>query len=114
MYVPHEQTPFILSTWKLVVLAVAVSGAAGFAAGLLYRAGAVIVLTFVTAATGFFLSSQQGFSVWQSALYAFGLITVLQIGYLAGTSLSVTLARTNTKPTMRSLIASLFKQKTAP
>jgi hypothetical protein len=114
MHVPHEQAPLILSTWKLVVLAVAVTGVAGFAAGLLYRAGAAIILTFITAATGFFLSSQQGFSFWQSTLYALGLITILQVGYLAGASLAVTLVRTNAKPTMRSLIASLFKQKTAP
>lgn len=114
MPLPHEHAAVILSSWKLIVLAAAAAGIAGFAAGLLYRASAAIILSFVTVASGFVLGSQQGFSFWQSALYAFGLITVLQLGYLAGASLSVTLSRTTARASMRSVIASLFKQKTTP
>lgn len=113
MHHAPEHAPFILSTWKLIAVTFAVAAAAGLGAGFLYRASAAVVLAFVTAATGFFLSSQQGFTFWQSMLYAVGLITALQIGYLIGVSISVTLARAPQKASVRSMITSLFKQMTA-
>jgi hypothetical protein len=109
-----EHTPAIFEGWKITLMAVAASGAAGLAAGILYRFGAAVVLTFITAVTGFLLSENQGYGFWQSVLYAFGMITALQICYLVGVALSGNLSRAAAKGSLRGAIAALFKQKTAP
>jgi hypothetical protein len=109
-----EHAPAIVDGWKVIILAVAAASAAGLAAGILYRFGAAVILTFITAITGFLLSGNQGYGLWQSVLYAFGMITALQICYLVGVALSGNLSRVAAKGSLRSAIAALFKQKTAP
>lgn len=99
--------------WKMVLLAIAAVGAAGLAAGLFYRVGAAIVLALATMISGIYLGIGNGWAIWQSILYAIGLLTVLQLAYLLGAGLSVTVSRASSRASLRTLIAGLFKQKTA-
>jgi hypothetical protein len=109
----NENGTIIFAGWQVVLLAFAAAGAAGFTAGLLYRVGAAVALTLVTGVMGFFLSSNHGVGLLQSILYAIGLMTILQIGYLLGASLAVTLSRARARGSVRGLVAALFRQNTA-
>jgi phosphotransferase system glucose/maltose/N-acetylglucosamine-specific IIC component len=99
--------------WKTVLLAIAAVGVAGLAAGLFYRVGAAIALALATMISGVYLGIGNGWAVWQSILYAIGLLTVLQLAYLLGAGLSVTASRASSRASLRTFIAGLFKQKTA-
>lgn len=109
----NENGTIVFTGWQVASLAIVAAGAAGFTAGLLYRVGAAVMLTLVTGVMGFFLSSNHGFSSWQSILYAIGLMTILQVGYLLGAALSVTVSRARAKGSVRELVAALFRQNTA-
>jgi hypothetical protein len=106
---------FIASeAWRVGVLAFAFAGLAGFLSGLLYRAGAAIVLSFIALIAAFALSISHGWSLWLCVLYAFGTVTAVQIGYLLGVALTVTHAKVKANARLRARIQSLFRQDTAP
>lgn len=70
--------------WEIVVYAFVIGGAAGIFAGLLYRAGAVVVLSLAGLLATIIISLSHGWSFGRSILFGFALIAVLQLGYLLG------------------------------
>jgi hypothetical protein len=107
--------PFIAAEgWRIGVWAFAFAGLAGFFAGLLYRAGAVIVLSFAAVIAALVFSIGNGWSIFSVLLAAVGFLIALQLGYLLGVATIVMMSKLKATAIVRSLIQSLFKQDTAP
>ena len=106
-----DSIPYI-DAERLTVLAIAAVAVAGLLAGLLYKAGAAIVLSFVAMLVTLATTLAQGWLFWQSALAAFGLMMLLQIGYLAGVALGIAAQKLRSVSAFRS-VAALFKRNTA-
>ncbi len=99
--------------WHFILLALIFAFAAGALAGLLYRAGSAILLSFICLIAGMVLSGFFGWPFWQSSLMTFGLIAVLQSGYLAGATLGVVVPKMASKTAFRAFVEGLFKRDTA-
>jgi hypothetical protein len=107
--------PFIAAEgWRIGVWAFAFAGLAGVFSGLLYRAGAAIVLSFAAVIAALVFSIANGWSVFYILLAAVGILIALQLGYLLGVTTAVMVSRLRARAVFRSLIQSLFKQDTAP
>jgi hypothetical protein len=89
------------------------AGVAGFAAGTLYRAAALIILSAACAATALISSFVHGWSLWQGLLTAAGLVASLQLGYLGGVGLTLLTKKLKAKTGTRSIYAALFKRDPA-
>jgi hypothetical protein len=98
---------------SVAALAIVVVVAAGFFAGLLYRVGAAVALSFVTLLATFIGTLNQGWPVWASALAAFGLMATLQLGYVGGVGFVIGIQRISAASRLKSLRAALFKRDTA-
>lgn len=96
-----------------VVLSVAAAAAAGIAAGLMYRAGAAVVLSFVALFATLIAALGQGWPFWRSGLAAFGLMVVLQVGYLVGVAVAVAVQRAMAATGVRATLSALFKRGAA-
>jgi hypothetical protein len=107
--------PFIAAEgWRIGVWAFAFAGLAGIFSGLLYRAGAAIVLSFVAVIAAIIFSAANGWSIFSILLAAVGVLIALQLGYLLGVATTVMMSKLKATAIVRSLIQSLFKQDTAP
>ena len=96
-----------------VALAVAAAAAAGIAAGLMYRAGAAVGLSFVAMFATLIAALGQGWPFWRSSLAAFGMMVVLQVGYLIGVAIAVVVQRAMEATGLRATLSSLFKRGAA-
>lgn len=96
-----------------VALAVAAAAAAGIAAGLMYRAGAAVALSFVAMFATLIAALGQGWPFWRSTLAAFGLMVILQVGYLIGVALAVAVQKALAATGVRAALSSLFKRGAA-
>lgn len=74
---------------KIYVLTLVILLFAGFASGVLYRAGALAVLSFVSVGPIFLIGLIIGWSLWQSIAICFTLLAALQLGFFAGAGVSV-------------------------
>jgi len=85
------------NSWTISLWIFAIVCLAGLVSGLLYRAGALIVLSLATFAAAVILSLNQGWGFANSAIFAFGLIVGLQFSYFAGVALTVVISRARAK-----------------
>lgn len=74
---------------KIYVLTLLILLFAGFASGMLYRAGALAVLSFLSAGPIFLIGLMMGWSLWQSLAVCFTLLAALQLGFFTGAGASV-------------------------
>ena len=102
-----------VGTEHAMAFAIAAAAAAGIAAGLLYRAGAAVTLSFVALFATLIAALGQGWPFWRSGLAAFGLMVVLQFGYFVGVALVVAVQRARAATGVRATLSSLFKRGAA-
>ena len=84
-----ELVPALTASWETIAYALIAAAAAGAFAGLLYRAGAVVVLSLVGLIATVIISVSHAWPLVQSLIFGFVLITVLQLGYVLGVTLTV-------------------------
>jgi hypothetical protein len=94
----------------VMLLAIAVVAAAGIAAGLFYKAGAALALSFAVLFATLIATLGQGWHFWHSMLAAFGLMVVLQLSYLLGAALAIGIVRAKAADGVRSTLSALFKR----
>lgn len=83
--------------WEVILNAFVLANIVGIGAGLLYRASAIIILSVAAAFATLIISLTHDWPFLPSLLFGFGLLTVLQIGYLMGVGIAI--LRTRRKPT---------------
>ena len=74
---------------RIYVLTLLILLLAGFASGVLYRAGAMAVLSFFSVGPIFVVGLIMGWGVWQCIAVCFTLLAALQLGFFTGAGLSV-------------------------
>lgn len=74
---------------KIYVLTLLIVLFTGFATGVLYRAGALAVLTFLSAGPIILTGLIMGWGIWQSIAVCFTMLAALQLGFIIGAGASV-------------------------
>jgi len=74
---------------KIYVLTLLILLLAGFASGVLYRAGALAALSFLSVGPIFIIGLMIGWSLWQCIAICFTLLAALQLGFFTGAGVSV-------------------------
>jgi hypothetical protein len=97
----------------LYIWGFAVAGLAGLAAGLMYRAGAVIILSIACVIFAAITGVSQGWTVWGGVLTTAALLAFVQTGYLTGVGLTVRVGSLKGKTAVQWLYSALFKRDTA-
>jgi hypothetical protein len=98
---------------QMTMLAIATIATAGIVAGLLYRAGAAVALSFIALFVTLIATLNQGWPFWRSALAAFGLMALLQLSYLVGVAFAVGMQRARSTNGVRSTLSALFRRNVA-
>ena len=93
---------------RIYVLALLILLLAGFASGILYRAGAMAALSFLSVGSVFVGGLIMGWGVWQGVAVCFTLLAVLQLGFFTGVGISVLQSR------LRRRFASRVQLREAP
>lgn len=93
--------------------ALAFAGTAGFVAGGLYRVTAAIMLSFTVLIAAIIIGVDQQWPFWKGALFAFGLLTTLQVGYLLGVVLASRGGKLRATLARRVKWAAIFKRDMA-
>ncbi len=91
----------------------AAASLAGVLAGVIYRAGAALVLSMACALATLISAIGQGWSLLHGVLIGLGLIAATQLGYLLGVGLTVAMQGIKGKAGIRSIYSALFKRDTA-
>ncbi len=99
--------------WIISISIFAIVCLAGLISGFLYRAGAMIMLSFATFVAAVALSLNQGWGFANSAIFAFGLLVGLQVSYFVGVGVAVVFSRARTKAHSSEVIDSETKQDAA-
>lgn len=74
---------------RIYVLTLLILLLAGFASGVLYRAGAMAFLSFLSTGPIFIVGLIMGWGVWQSIAVCFTLLAALQLGFFTGAGISM-------------------------
>ncbi|NJM33569.1 MAG: hypothetical protein HC850_01425 [Rhodomicrobium sp.] len=103
----------LLADDALYFAAFASAALAGLAAGLIYRAAAAVILSFICLLFTVVIGIGQGWSFGGSVLMALGMIASLQSGYLIGISLTIKMRNLKGKSPVQWIYGALFKRDTA-
>jgi hypothetical protein len=98
--------------WEVTANALIVANVAGIVAGLLYRAGAIIILSLAGLIAVVIISLTNQWPFIPSLLFGFALLAVLQIGYLLGVGIAVFRAGKKTEDTPHTAINAVSERDT--
>lgn len=73
---------------RIYFLALLILLLAGFASGILYRTGAMGMLSFLSIGAIYVAGSVMGWDVWQCISVGFTLLATLQVGFFTGAAIS--------------------------